>query len=419
MDKKKTNTFTRSILILFSGSILAQIIVLATSPILTRLFTVEEIGIYTFVLSFCSIFMAVINGRYDVPIVTEEREEYVFPLIKLALIIALFLSIVVTLIYAIYITWISPMYKEYIYTIVIVYLLLVSYGVLNILTAYNNRKKDYKIITAVYVVRTFFQNFGAVGLGFFKLGVVGLLLPYTVGQLMGIRRQGKPLFAHYKSILGSSKKNIMYVLKKHSKQPLYSAPAILANSLSYSSIVIFIDILYNMSTVGYYSISVRILGLPLALISGNVAKVFLEEASREFNATNQFYKSLKKTVVFQFSLAIPMVAFMMLFSPWLFGLFFGEQWKVAGEYVVYLAPMFGIRFIVSAISPGLVIANKQQLELLMQFIFIVASTISFLLAHTLHFSIEEFLISISIAFSIAYLLFFIAVFRYSKTNMKI
>ena len=407
------NTFLKSIVILASGSFVAQLISVLSAPIFTRIFTADELGVYTYILSIASIFMAIVNGRYDMSIVTEEKEDNVNSLIKSSLIIGAFSSVIITFGYALYIGVFAHK-MNYLYTIAFLLVLLLSYTVINVLTAYNNRKKEYKAITSVYIIRTACQNIGAIILGFFGLGASGLLISYTIGQLLGIKQQAKSLMPNIEKIKKVKLTQMIEVLKLHYKQPLFSVPAIFANSLSYSSVTLFIESLFGMSIVGYYSISVRLLGLPLALISGNVAKVFFETASREYNETKQFYSSFKKTVLFQTLLAIPMVICMMAFAPLACRLIFGPEWEKAGKYVVILAPMFGLRFIVSAISPGMIICSKQKMELVLQLVFLVASAGSFIISKILIFSIEYYLICISVSFSISYICFLIVLIKYSK-----
>lgn len=414
MKIKFKNSFIKSTAILASGSILAQIIIIITAPLLARLFSPEEIGVYTYVLSVATMFMSVINGRYDMSIVTEEKEELIYPLMKLSFIISILASIVITVGYIVYITVFSKKYMNYLYTSIFMFALLMTYGVINILTAYNNRKKEYKVMTSVYITRTTCQNVGAVILGVFKLGIVGLLLPYTIGQLLGIKRQAKTLRSNIDKLKKTDKNEMIKVLKLHCKQPLYSAPALFVNSFSYSSITFFIEALFGMNAVGFYSISVRILGLPLAVISGNVSRVFFQEASREFNETGQFYKSFKKTLIFLVALSIPMVILMMFLAPPITAFIFGEAWIESGKYIRVLSIMFGIRFIVTSLSTGLLVARKQNYELLLQILFIIASVLSFAIAKIFSITIYKFLTIISISFSLSFMVYFIAIYKCSK-----
>jgi len=413
MRSKFKSPFIKYITILTSGSLLAQLITIATVPLITRLYTPEDIGIYMYFVSVAILFMPILNGRYDMSIVTEEKNERILPLIKLSLVIAFCSSVLISTIYGIYLFF-SKQYYSYLYTVPLLFLLLLSYGAINVLTSYNNRRKEYKLLTHMIVIRSTFQNVGAIIFGLFKVGVIGLLFSYTAGQIMGINRQAKSLRPYLRDVKKVSTKEMSEVLKLHYKQPLFSVPALFANSLSYSSITFFIEALFGISILGFYSISVRMLVLPISVISGNVSKVFFEEASREYNDTGQFFRALKKTVLFQSALAIPMVIGMMFLAPQIFGFVFGESWGQAGVYVKILAPLFGVRFIVTTITPGLLIAKKQNYELVLQLLFILVTSFSFLLTKLFSLSVEMFLIYICVSNTFIYIIFFFVILRISK-----
>lgn len=58
-------------------------------------------------------------------------------------------------------------------------------------------------------------------------------------------------------------------------------PAHFLNSASYSMLNFYITELFGLGILGYYSITYRILGIPLTLVSLNVSKVFFQRASEE------------------------------------------------------------------------------------------------------------------------------------------
>ncbi len=412
--KSENNNFLKSITILSSGSLVAQLVTIISFPFITRLYSPEEIGLYTFIITFVQIFMAIINGRYDISIITESEERRVFKLIKLALVLSFFLSLIISFSYLSYVLLFEDKGIHGLGLSMAILLLLISFGLTNVLNAYNNRAKEYKLMTIVNLIRVTTQNVGPIFLAFLKIGMLGLLLPYIIGQYLALSRQAKSLKTHLKTIKAIPFKDLKEVMKLHSKQPLFSVPAIFANSFSYASLTFFITSLYGMGIVGYYAISVRLLGMPLSLISGNVSKIFIQEASTEYKNTGQFYTSFKKVLQLQFFIAVPMVILLMVFSPSVFRVVFGEGWERAGEYVTILAPMFGARFIVTAVSPGLVVANKQGYELFLQAGFILAAFVSFIITKQLDLSIERFLVLISTSFTTIYILYFIVVYRFSK-----
>ena len=300
------------------------------------------------------------------------------------------------------------------YLSIYLFVIIASYAIINVLTAYNNRRKEYKVISSVYVLRTGTQNIGAILLGILSRSIHCLLLPYAIGQLLGIKRQMKPLQKYWREVISVPANKVKEVAFKHKKQFYFSTPALLANSLSYSIITIFIEMLYGMTQVGFYSISVRLLGLPLALIGGNVSKVFLEQASAEYNEHKHFSYSFKKTFILLLIIAIPMVLVLTLLATPICTFVFGKEWAVAGKYIAILAPMFGIRFITSAMSPAFVIINRQGLELILQMVFLVCGVLSYTISQIYHLEIIDFVTLISATFSVAYLIYFLAIYKYSK-----
>lgn len=405
----------KSITVLTTGSFLAQLIVVLSAPLLTRLYTPEQLGEYTYLLSITFIFMGVINGRYEQSIVVEKTDKRVYALIKLSFIVGMFLSVLITVGYFLILVLNGSFYDKKA-SLVFIFGVLLTYAIINVLTSYNNRMKEYKVMSFVYIIRTGFQNLGAIAGGLIKLGTLGLTLSYFIGQAFGIRQQGKTLLPNYKKVCNATVKEMKEVAVDYKRQPLYAAPAALANSFSYSSITIFIESLFGYSVVGLYSISVRLLGLPLSVISGNVSKVFFETASNEFNKTGQYFTAFRNTFLFQLVIAIPMVVIMMLFAPSISEFVFGKEWKVAGDYIVILAPMFGIRFIVTTLTLGVVISSKQKTELFIQILFIIASLGSYITSRFLNLPIESLLYIVTISFSIIYLLFLLALLHYSRVK---
>src|SRR3712207_3212540 len=84
IDKLNKSSFLKNILILATGSFVAQIIAIACSPILTRIYSAEEMGVFTYIISLTAIFMGVINARYDMSIVTEKDDSNIIPLLQLS-----------------------------------------------------------------------------------------------------------------------------------------------------------------------------------------------------------------------------------------------------------------------------------------------------------------------------------------------
>lgn len=399
---------------LMTGSMLAQLITIVVAPISTRLYSAEELGVYTLLLTITSMFGPVISGKYDMSIVSAKSENEVMELITGSMLFSFVFLGAITIGYSYYLSYNPEIFIEVGWFAYIVIVLLLIRAFTNILTSYNNRHKEYKTIASVYVIRNAVQNLGLVIFGILNFGSKGLLFSQLIGSLFGLKRQGIHLYNNRKYLKNVNMRGIKKVLIKYKNQPVYSMPAHFVSSSSYSLLNFFISGLFGLSVFGYYSMSYRILGLPLNLVSMNVSKVFFQRASEEKNMKGHYSKALKQMTLFLTIIAFPMVLILMIFAPSLFELAFGEGWYISGVYVRILAPMFGIRMIVSALTPALIVSGKQKFELIIQFLFILTSLLAFGICKVFIFDIYVFLTIITVVYSIIYIILYFTIYKLSK-----
>jgi len=70
-----TNNFNKNVLVLFTGTTLAQAIPIAVSPILTRLYTPEDFGGFAIFFSITNLLGVVATWRYELSIVLPSEED--------------------------------------------------------------------------------------------------------------------------------------------------------------------------------------------------------------------------------------------------------------------------------------------------------------------------------------------------------
>ena len=398
------------------GSLIAQMISILISPITTRLYTPEQLGVYTLLITVVTLFGPILSGKIEMAIVTEKNEEKIYPIIVLSIIMCIILSITTTILYTIYIIITNQFNLEYIFYLLIIFIYLLVTGFSNILISYNNRNKDYEIMSNVYVIRTLAQNLGLVVFGILNFSITGMLLSQVFGSLLGLRKQSEKLLPNIEKIKKVKIEDLVKVFKENYKLLVYTSPATLCNSASYSLLNFFINALYGSTVFGYYSISYRILGLPLSLVSTNVSKVFFERASRELNEKGNFRGTLNKITLLLVAVAIPMVIGLGFLAPAICEFVFGEGWGVSGRYIQILVFMFAIRLVVSALTPALVIIKKQKVEMKMQIAYLIMSVLTYIICKNLSLNVYVFLIIISITYSLIYVVIYIYI--YKKSNGK-
>lgn len=379
---------------------------------MTRLFSVEDIGFYTLFISFAAIFTAVLNLRYDMAIVSC-REGEVFPLIKGCIFIGVLLSVIATTIYYIYLIM-QGILAVRMWTIPCFGILCIANSLSNILTSYNNRNQEYKIISSVYVIRNVIQNIAPLLLAFFSNDVLWLVIPYVIGQLFGLRRQSMSLRGKWRAILKTQRSDVLKPFISNRGYALYSTPAMLANSISYSSVTIALEALFSTTVVGYYSLTTRILGLPISLVGGNIAKVVFQESSDEYSKTGRFQDAFIRAAKLLILVAVVSFILIIFLAKPACTLFFGPTWEKAGEYIQLLAPMFSFQLVCTALSPGLLVSHKQSIELVFQVALALTTFIAIGAYQIIGGSELVFLLAVGFLKSIVYIAMILTVWKCSK-----
>lgn len=402
LRKCLSNKFLVSFSTLASGSIIAQLITILISPVITRLFTPEEFGFYTVILTAISLFGPIICLKYDMAIVIAKTERDSYALIKLCLYLVILLSIIISILYGIIVFQGEYSAKEMWNIIIVISILLMAYGANNILLAYNNRHGLYRLIASVTVFRTTTNNILLVSCGLLNFGLSGLILSQIISSLTGLWRQSIEIRKNILKIKDIRIIKIKEIFFENLKFPIFNASSALITTSVYSSINLFIALSFSVQQLGFYSLSYRILGIPFTIISANIARVFFESATKELEAEGSYSKTYNKTKKILFITIIPVIILLAMVAPWIFPFLFGEEWAIAGIYVTLLSPMFAVRLIAESLTTSFIVSGKQHVELLFQSLLLLGQLLIYLFTLIFDIPIEQFLILISILYLVIY-----------------
>lgn len=407
---------------LTGGSFIGTIIIAISEVARTWIFPKEYVGIYTFLLTIPTTFISITSLRYDISIVIEEDDRRALSLVKLSGLLSIIVSVLVTIGFVFFILLFHCDYVQYLYLTPMIFCIMIGYSSNNILNAYNNRYKEYGIISKKYVLRTAAQYLGTIILGLIvvtifkqtKWSVLIMMAPYGLGLFVGIKEQAEGLLRKWDELKSIDRREMREVAKKYRRQVYYSTPALFLNSYSFSIITFQIESIFNATTLALYSISNRVLGMPIGLISGNVAKVYIEDASREYEKTGKFVKTYKKTVIFLTAVAIPLFLIIYFVAPPVCEELLGTGWSDAGTYIKILSLMFSFRLVGTAISQSLAVCDKQGWELVVNGSLILASLFSGAITRLISEDIYFFLHLLCMSRVLCYLLLIALVGYFSK-----
>lgn len=394
-ENLKKNEFIINLTPLFLGTSSAQVILLFTSPILTRIFSPENFGVFVIYQSILSILLVIASMRYELSIMLPKKDSDSLSLFFLSFFIVLILSLflLMSLIIILLIIEINNL-EAFFYLVPGLFLA----GFYQILVNWNNRKSNFKIIAFANLVQTFFISFFQIIfglLGFFSQGlIIGSLMGFLFSIFIFIR---KKLFLLSNIIKKIKFNSIVQNGKDFREFPLFSLPGALINSISLQAPVFWVSTFFGQATTGFYGLALRVVYLPIVLLSAPVFQVTYKKISDLDNERPEEIRSyVFNKILALFLFTIPFPILFIFFSEEIFSFIFGYEWIKAGEYSKYLVFLAYIKF---CASPAMAVFNlKRNIKsgALWQFFYFVSLCIFLMILYLNSASMEIFLVAIVI-----------------------
>ncbi|RRN69922.1 polysaccharide biosynthesis protein [Peribacillus simplex] len=410
---KKTfkSNFAKSVLIVTSGTALAQILSLSLSPIITRMYTPEEYGFLTAFSAILGLLTIVGSFKYELGIAIAEDDEKAINVLALCLIVLLAFVGIVTVILILFGKYFLSLFNG---ETLIDYILLVPIGILfvglyNIFMQWGFRKKDFKSISITKLSQSLFSNFIKIGLGLFSLGPIGLILGNIIGTSSGLTTLSMPLIRKERDLVKKINiKGIIWSAKRYIGFPMLSAPSQFFNAAGIQLPILFITSLYGTHVIGFYGLANGVVNMPMVLLGKSVSDVFYGEAASIGRTNPERLKDLSIKLIKKLILigVFPFII-LLLFSPYLFSFVFGTNWYEAGVFARIIALLVFLRFVFTPISRVYSVFERQKEALFLDVLRVILVLIVFLIAKVASLSSYWAVGLYTIVMSIIYLLTFI------------
>ncbi|UXV47727.1 type 8 capsular polysaccharide synthesis protein Cap8K [Staphylococcus aureus] len=406
----RLNKFIGDSFLMILSSGIAQVILIITTPIITRLYSPTEFGEFTIFSNIAMILIPIINARYDLLIVNTKNDRSANILSQISFLISLLILLILIPIFTIS-AWLYPNFiLDFIFIIIMLFLVSLT----NIFTNYLNKERKYKVLSLINVFRAGSMALLQIIFGLLALGSLGLIIGFSLSYIAGITLGYKTFKKHFNIVRDKEETKALFLENKN--QLVYSTPSILLNSLSFSVVVFFIGILYTNTEVGIYGMAIRVLGIPVTIISLGLSKIFMQQANDYYiehgNFRNLLLKFSSILVIVSIILYVPLY----LFSEELVNILLGHSWVDAITVIKIVIPLFVIRLIVSTVSLSVIVLQKQQLELILQALFLIGTTATFVISKMLNLTFLNFVSINTIVLIVSYMIFFIALYYFAKNK---
>lgn len=334
LKKLKTSAFVKNVLIVMSGTVLAQIISFALSPIISRLYSPADFGVFGSFSAVLSVIAAGLTLDYSQAIMIPKQDNEAINLFMLSFLSTISISaccLVACLLAPALIRSLMKTSGFWILALLVIGILV--NGLNQTFQAWCVRVKSFKHTSASQVIRSVSSNGTQIGLGYLGGGPLALIFSTNLGEVLASLNLGRVVLRDLRNLRPVIKwKGLWRLAISYHDFPLYSASINVINTLSMSLPVLLLTQYYGIAVAGSYAFGMRMLSTPLGFIMRSLRQVLYQKACETHSHGGRLVPLYVKFTVGLFALALVPSVIFMIWAPRLFTWVFGTQWLTAGQF---------------------------------------------------------------------------------------
>ena len=380
--------FARNLAHLSGATTVGGVIVIAASPLITRLYSPAQFGALGIFATTLSLVMVVAALRYDlaVPYPKEDREAASVLALSLLTIVAttLVCAFLILVGFRSHLPGVTDTLSGgLIWWLPVGMWASATYSALSI---WMIRRRDFATIGRTKITQGALQAGSQVLFGAASVGTAGLIVGQIVGSSGGllrlwlrIRRQNPHIFA------GLSQREIRATARTYKRFPLFSTPAVLLDSATGAMPLFFIAAQFGPVSAGLYTLVQRVITMPFALLTVNLGQlVFGDLAEMRRSDPGSLVLTFRRRVVQIAVVGLALIIPLLVLVPLLLPRIFGSRWTPASMYFLILSPMTYAGFVSSPFGFVIDVLRRQDLHLLRDSVRSVVMGIALVVSRQFH-----------------------------------
>ena len=388
-----------------AGTALSNLLIVLSTPLLTRMYTPEEFGVYSVFLSLLYTGTIFVSLRYETAIPLPKLEEDAFHLLVLSIGFAFLVSVLLcfAVCFIPIATYLNvPTLDGYMWMLA---LSLLGIGIFQAFNQWALRQEQYMIISRAKMSMNVGQISSQLALGLFHLGLLGLLIGEVIGRMIGSLDYFRLLKQRKNIKYTLSVRSIVKVLIGYKSYPIVSSWAAIINSLGTHLPIFYLAAHFDAKTAGWFFLAQKILTVPEGLIGFSASQVYLSQAAQYArNSEGNFRQFFWDIVLKMFIMGFIIIGLVALTAPLVIKLVFGEQWIQAAEFIQILSILYLMKIIINPICANFYVFNALGKQFISEMIRFILICISLFLALEYFESPSASLLCISLMSAVGYLI---------------
>lgn len=348
----KSGSLLSNITTLATGTAIAQIITLATTPFVTRIYGPENFGLQGVFIAIASMLAPIATMGLSTAIILPKNEDEAKILAKMAAMSSIACTVAITtLLYFEQSRFLQILNAQSIERLVYFLPLAVLISAISSIVAqWLIRYNAYKISAKYTALTAALTGTGKITIGLQSATAATLIAVNTAGVFIGTLLTFAAWKAERKEVTAITEKigateNWWITLKKYRDFPLLRTPQNLINAFSQSLPILMLSAYSGSGTAGQYTLAITALGAPAALIGNAVSSAFYPKISQTIHAGKKSSPLIINTTRTMLAAGTLPLVMIIAFAPDLFEIAFGNAWETSGLYAQILATWVFFQFL--------------------------------------------------------------------------
>ena len=335
--------FAKNSLTLVSSSFIGQAIALLIYPLITRLFSQSDLGLYATWLSIVDVLTILSTGKYEESVMLGKDKREAAATARLAMRVNTVFSLAAVAVVAV----IFALGKAD-YTVFLIPPMIFFCGTSRVYQALFNYVKAFGQIAFSNIANSVAAAVAKMAAGFAHLTYGTLPAGSLAGQMVG--NINYRIALHRLQLPKTTWAEAKEMASLRRNFPLFSMPKGFVNSFSYNLPFILLAYYFDNAYIGLFSLAMTCTFRPVSFFASAYHKVLYKNFSDKYHSRKSLKKDIIRFVYTNILLFVPVFVIGGVFAQWLLGTIFGNEWQAAALYLRMVLPWIFLNLFVSTLS---------------------------------------------------------------------
>lgn len=422
MLKEKIQTLMKSQMLrnvtkISSGTMLGQAISIVTLPIFTRLYGATVIGYWTLFTSVAVIVNAFSDLGLSNAIMMDDEGEQSEKLFSVITTISFIISLIVGVGYfVIKSVTPDPSGLHPLFYSIVLFVLIFTQQQVNVCYNWLNKKKQYNILMKNPIINNVSVAVIAIPLGLMGFTKYGYYIGLVLGQvftLFHMRRYLPRIFFDFRF------RDHFDVIRSHLTYVKFQMPTYLVAQVKNQAPVFFIRSFFGVEILGYYSVCMRVLNIPVNLLASSIGKVYYQTAAemkkRGQEVGDFTFRNIKRAMY----VAIAPMIVIMSFGDIVCTLFLGNDYVITGNLSRIIVFMTFFQFLMMATQGITIVLEKQHYALISGIVQIIGYVAGLSIGKYVFSSLYIAVALMTVVFCVIQIIYFSKLFKIAGVSVTL